>query len=200
MGLAFFKTKPECCLDEINYFFDGWKPLVRIFLVGSLSYIVLVFLLRVAGKRTLAQMSGFDFVITVAIGSTFGRLITAKGVTLAESAAAFLLLILLQVGFGWLDMKYRWFSKTVKSQPTLLYYKGSFLEGNIRKCRINKDEVLGVIREQGIESLDEVEAVVLETSGGWSVVRRGKRETQNRDKSTLTPLTEKEERKLKKNS
>ena len=187
-------------MDKIKFFFDGWDPIFRIFVVGSLSYIILVLLLKIAGKRTLAQMSGFDFVITVAIGSTFGRLITADGVTLAESAAAFLLLVFLQVGFGWLDMRFRWFSKVVKSQPTLLYYKGSFLNDNIRRCRINKDEVLGVIREQGIESLDEVEAVVLETSGGWSVVKRGKRETQNRDKSTLTPLTEKEEKKLKKNS
>lgn len=182
-------------MDKIHYFFDGWEPIVRIFVVGSLSYIVLVFLLRVAGKRTLAQMSGFDFIVTVAIGSTFGRLITAKGVTLAESATAFLLLILLQIGFGWLDMKYAWFSKVVKSQPTLLYYKGLFLEDNIRRCKVNKDEILGVIREQGIESLDEVEAVVLETSGGWSVVRRGKREDVDRNKSTLTPLTEKEEKK-----
>jgi uncharacterized membrane protein YcaP (DUF421 family) len=184
-------------LDKVNYFFDGWDPLVRVFVVGSLSYILLVFLLKVAGKRTLAQMSGFDFIITVAIGSTFGRLITARGVTLAESASAFLLLIFLQLGFAWLNMKYSWFSRLAKSQPTLLYYKGSFLEDNIRRCRVNKDEVLGVIREQGIESLDEVEAVVLETSGGWSVVRKGKREDVDRDKSTLTPLTEKEEKKLK---
>lgn len=187
-------------MDKINYFFEGWDPLVRIFVVGSLSYILLVFLLRVAGKRTLSQMSGFDFIITVAIGSTFGRLITAKGVTLSESAAAFLLLVFLQVGFGWLNMRFRWFSKIAKSQPTLLFFKDSFLEGNIRRCKVNKEEILGVIREQGIESLDEVEAVVLETSGGWSVVKKEKKERRNPAKSTLKPLTEKEEKRRKENS
>ena len=60
-------------------------------------------------------MSGFDFVITVAIGSTFGRLITAKEVVLAESAAAFLLLISLQLGFAYLDMRFGWFSRLAKS-------------------------------------------------------------------------------------
>lgn len=171
----------------MSFFFDGWSPILRIFVVGSLSYIVLIFLLKISGKRTLAQMSGFDFVITVAIGSTFGRLITAESVALAESAAAFLLLIFLQVGFSWLDMRYRWFSKVVKSQPTLLFFKGAFLEDNIRRCKINKDEILGVIREQGIDSLDKVEAVVLETSGGWSVVKKDIT-TPDITKSSLKPL------------
>lgn len=174
-------------MDNVRFFFDGWDPILRIFVVGSLSYIILVVLLRISGKRTLAQMSGFDFIITVAIGSTFGRLITAQEVVLAESAAAFLLLILLQTGFAWLDMRYNWFSKIAKSQPTLLFYKGSFLEDSIRRCKVNKDEILGVIREQGIESLDEVEAVVLETSGGWSVVKKGS-SISDIEKSTLKPL------------
>lgn len=141
-------------------------------------------------------MSGFDFIITVAIGSTFGRLITAQEVVLAESAAAFLLLIFLQVGFAWLDMRYGWFSKLAKSQPTLLFYKGDFLFDNIHKCRVNKNEILGVIRAQGIESLDEVEAVVMETSGGWSVVKKGKRFI-NVENSSLAPLREAQEAKKK---
>lgn len=174
-------------MDDVKYFFDGWDPVIRIFVVGSLSYIILVFLLKISGKRTLAQMSGFDFVITVAIGSTFGRLITAKDVTLTESAAAFLLLVVLQLGFAFLDMRFGWFSRLTKSKPTLLFYKGSFLYDNIHECRINKDEILGVIREQGIESLDDVEAVVLETSGGWSVVKKASNFVDV-EKSTLTPL------------
>jgi uncharacterized membrane protein YcaP (DUF421 family) len=149
-------------MDKVKFFFDGWDPLLRIFVVGTLSYIILIVLLRISGKRTLAQMSGFDFVITVAIGATFGRLITAKDVVLAESAAAFFLLILLQTGFAWLDMKSGWFSRIAKSQPTLLFYKGNYLNDNIRRCKVNKAEILGVIRAKGIESIDEVEAVVME--------------------------------------
>ena len=183
-------------LEDMSFFFGGWNPVLRIFVVGSLSYIILVFLLRVSGKRTLAQMSGFDFVITVAIGSTFGRLITAEEVALSESAAAFLLLIFLQVGFSWLDMRYKWFSRTVKSQPTLLFYKGAFLEDNIRRCKVNKDEILGMVRGEGIDSLEKVEAVVLETSGGWSVVRKDSI-TPDIAKSSLQPLKEVREAKQK---
>ena len=178
-------------MDKVNFFFSGWEPLLRIFVVGTLAFIVLVALLRVTGKRSLAQMSGFDFVITVALGSTFGRLITAKGVSLAESAAAFLLLIFLQYTFAYMGMKFGWFSRMIKTHPTLLFYRGEFLEDSIRRCRVSKNEILSVIRQQGIESLDDVEAVVLEISGGWSVVKKGSGMVEI-EKSTLKPLKEAE--------
>lgn len=153
-------------------------------------------MLKISGKRTLAQMSGFDFVITIAIGSTFGRLITAKDVSLVESTAAFLLLIFLQVVVVYLDTKFKWFSKTIKSDPSLLFYKGALLYKNINQSKITKNEVLEVIRQHGIESLDEVEAVVLEAAGAWSVVKKGNR-TSEKEKSTLKPLLDAEQLKDK---
>lgn len=181
-------------MDKVNFFFSGWEPLLRIFIVGTLAFIVLVALLRVTGKRALAQMSGFDFIITVALGSTFGRLITAKGVSLAESAAAFLLLIFLQYSFAYLGMRFGWFSRMIKTNPTLLFYRGSFLKDKMRRSRISENEILSVIRQQGIESLDDVEAVVLEISGGWSVVKKGSSFVEI-EKSTLKSIKEVENRK-----
>ena len=76
-------------MDNIVFFHGGMEPLLRIVVVGTLAYFSLIFLLRLLGKRTLAQLNAFDFVITIAIGSTLGRLITAKGVSLTESITAF---------------------------------------------------------------------------------------------------------------
>ena len=83
-------------MDKVVFFYGGIEPLIRIVVVGTLAYLSLLILLRISGKRTLAQLNAFDFVITIAIGSTLGRLITAKGVSLAESVMAFLTLISLQ--------------------------------------------------------------------------------------------------------
>lgn len=176
-------------IDKVSFFFEGWDPILRILVVGTLSYLILLVLLRISGKRTLSQMSGFDFIITVAIGSTFGRLITAQEVALAESATAFLLLIFLQICFAWLNMKFGWFSKLLKAQPSLLFYQGAFLPENIRSSRISEQEIISAIRQQGIESLDEVEAVVLEASGGWSVVKKSKK-ASDAGLSTLALLKE----------
>ena len=83
-------------MDKVVFFWNGWEPLLRIVVVGTLTYISIIFILRVSGKRTLASMNAFDFVVTVALGSAFGRILTAKQVSIAEAITTFLLLACLQ--------------------------------------------------------------------------------------------------------
>ncbi|PTB90726.1 DUF421 domain-containing protein, partial [Marivirga lumbricoides] len=59
-------------MDKI--LFTNWESIGRTFIIGVLSYIVLIILLRSSGKRTLSKMNAFDFVITIALGSTFANL------------------------------------------------------------------------------------------------------------------------------
>jgi uncharacterized membrane protein YcaP (DUF421 family) len=73
--------------------FGGWQPLLRTLVVGALAYLVLVSLLRLSGKRTLAKMNAFDFVVTVALGSTLATILLSKSVTLAQGSLALALLI-----------------------------------------------------------------------------------------------------------
>jgi uncharacterized membrane protein YcaP (DUF421 family) len=72
------------------------EPILRILVVGSIIYLGIIFLLRVSGKRTLASMNAFDFIVTVAMGSAYGRILTAKQVSVAEVIVTFVLLVSLQ--------------------------------------------------------------------------------------------------------
>jgi uncharacterized membrane protein YcaP (DUF421 family) len=65
-------------------FFDGWNGLLRTLIIGILAYIAIVVLLRVTGKRTLSKMNAFDFVVTVALGSTLVTVLLSQDVALAE--------------------------------------------------------------------------------------------------------------------
>ena len=56
-------------------FFDGWSVLFRTAVVGVLAYVCLIFFLRISGKRTLSKMNAFDFVVTVALGSTLATIL-----------------------------------------------------------------------------------------------------------------------------
>jgi uncharacterized membrane protein YcaP (DUF421 family) len=60
----------------------------------------------------------------------------------------------------------------VKSQPALVYYGGRFLDERLRRERLTEGEILAAAREQGIASMEEVHAVVLETAGDISILRR----------------------------
>jgi uncharacterized membrane protein YcaP (DUF421 family) len=57
---------------------DGWVPVICIALVGTLSYIAVVGLLRYFGKRALTKMNAFDMVVTVAVGSAFASAVMTK--------------------------------------------------------------------------------------------------------------------------
>jgi uncharacterized membrane protein YcaP (DUF421 family) len=158
-------------MDPIVFFFDGWEPVLRIIVVGTLGYASLVILLRAAGKRTLARMNTFDFVITVTLGASFGRILTTREVGLAEAITAFSVLVVLQYLVSWTRVRVPGFARIVDSQPSLLFYRGRFLRDAMRRERITEAELQTTIRRQGIGSFGEVEAVVLESDGRYAVIR-----------------------------
>lgn len=153
-------------------FFDSWADLGRVILIGVLAYVALLLLLRVSGKRTLSKLNAFDFVITVALGSTLATILLSKEVSLAEGATAFAVLIFLQFAVTWSAVRSRTLSRLVKSEPAMLFYRGEFLDAAMQRERVTRPEMLAVIRESGAASLDDVEAVVMETAGTISVIRR----------------------------
>ena len=166
-------------MDKVVFFWNGWEPLLRTVVVGTLTYISIIVILRISGKRTLATMNAFDFLITVALGSAYGRILTAKQVSLAEAVTTFMLLALLQFVVSKLENKYQWFYQMVTSQPTLLYYKGEFLEKAMRKQRVRKDSLLGAVRKKRFSSLEDVEAIVLETDGSLSIIQKQEQSDQS---------------------
>jgi uncharacterized membrane protein YcaP (DUF421 family) len=154
-----------------HMFFSGWESLLRTLVVGVLAYITLITFLRLSGKRTLSKMNAFDLVVTVALGSTLATVLLTKDVALAEGALAFALLIVLQFAVTWSSVRARWVRQLVTGEPLMLLYRGEFLPAALRQARVTEDEVCAAIRSAGLESLNEAEAVVLETDGSFSVVR-----------------------------
>jgi uncharacterized membrane protein YcaP (DUF421 family) len=152
-------------------FFESWGGLLRVVLVGSLAYVAMVLLLRVSGKRTLSKLNAFDFIVTVALGSTLATVLLNRDVALAEGVMAFALLIGLQFLITWLSVRSRRVSALVKAEPSLVLYRGQFLPEALRRERVTEAEVLAVLRSHGALSLEEVEAVVLETDGSLSVIQ-----------------------------
>lgn len=150
--------------------FDGWWDLVRVLVVGTLAYVALVLLLRVSGKRTLSKMNAFDFIVTVALGSTLATVLLSKDVTLVEGVTALGLLILLQFVVTWLSVRSDLVRRLAKAEPTLLFHRGQFLTGAMRRQRVTEAEIRAAVRNQGIASLAAVAAVVLETDGSLNVL------------------------------
>jgi uncharacterized membrane protein YcaP (DUF421 family) len=152
-------------------FFDSWAGLGRVLLVGPLAYFALVLILRISGKRTLTKLNAFDLVVTVALGSTLATVLLSKSVALVEGVLALGLLVSLQFLITWLSVRWPWFSDLIKSEPTLLLHRGVFLDQALRAQRVTREEILAVLRADGIGDPSEITAVVLETDGSVSVLK-----------------------------
>ena len=155
-----------------HFFFDSWTVLLRTLVTGVLAYLSLILFLRVSGKRILSKMNAFDLVVTVSLGSTLATIMLNKDVALAQGALALALLIGLQFAITWSSIRVRWLRQLVTGEPALLLLRGQFLPRALRHERVTEDEVRAAVRSAGLTALEEVEAVVLETDGSFSVVKR----------------------------
>lgn len=151
-------------------FFDGWSDLLRILVVGLCAYTGLVLILRITGKRTLSKMNAFDFVVTVALGSTLASAVLSSDVSVSEAILAFALLCVLQLAITSLSVRSRRFQNLIKSEPALLVYRGALLPDMLRRERVTVEEILATMRASGKAELSSVFAVVLETDGSFSVL------------------------------
>jgi len=156
----------------MEFFFADLGVLIRTVLVGIGAYVGLLVLLRASGKRTLSQMNAFDFVVTVALGSTLATVIISNDTALIQGLVALALLIGLQFVITWSSQRSRVVARLAKSEPTVLAYRGRAIDAALRRERVLPDELAAALREHGLARVEEADLVVLETDGTIAVVER----------------------------
>jgi len=158
-------------MEEV--FFKDWKSIGHVALATIVAFVTLFFFVRISGKRTLAKLNAFDFVVTVALGSTLSYMMLAM-VPIIEGAIVLLLIIALQYIFAWTARSSKKIEKLINAVPSLIFYDGHFIEHAMAKEAITEGEIYSKIRNAGIDHIDEVKAVVLELNGEITVVRKSK--------------------------
>jgi uncharacterized membrane protein YcaP (DUF421 family) len=155
-----------------NLFYSEWEAPARTLILGVLSYAVLIVFLRVSGKRTLTKMNSFDLIVNISLGSVLASILLTKTVALTEGLVAFAVLIGLQFIVSWSSVRVSWVRRLVTGEPELVLKRGEFLPAALLRARVTEDEVRAAVRSAGLSDLNLVEAVVFETDGSFSVVRK----------------------------
>lgn len=153
-------------------FFESLDGLARIALAAVIAYAGLVVILRISGKRSLAKLNAFDFVVTVAFGSTLATVILSKDVPLLEGMLALAMLAAVQFMVSTLSVRLASVRDAVRSSATCLVRDGVILDDVIRSERVTRGEVESAIRKEGFGGIEDVAALVLETDGSFSVIGR----------------------------
>lgn len=147
----------------------SWSTLGWTFVNGVLIYVAIIVYTRTVGLRSFAKMSGFDFAMTIAIGSIIASTVASSEISAAQGVVAAGTIYLLQVAVAiWRTRSDT--ADVVDNAPLLLMDHGRILEENLRRGKVTRDELRSKLREANVLELGQVRAVVLEATGDVSVL------------------------------
>ena len=147
------------------------NPFLSTIILGTVAYFAIICMLRISGKRTLSKWNSFDFVVTVAFGSVLASILLSTKDSFGTGILAFGLLVLFQYILTWISVRSSLIQKLIKAEPALLLYKGELKSEVLKRERVAEGEVLAALRAQGVSAIEDVDAVVLETDGSFSVIK-----------------------------
>jgi len=135
-------------------------------------YLALVVLLRIFGKRELAQLNPFDLVVLLSLSNTVQNAIIGNDNSISGGLiGAFNLLATNYLVVRFL-FRHRRLDQIVEGKSTTLIEGGKVLQKNLAKELLSHSELLTVLHRQGFDDVDEVEQCVLEPSGTFAVKRK----------------------------
>ena len=156
--------------DVADWILMPWStiPLIIITTVGVYSAIIL--LTRLNGLRSFSKMSGFDFAMTVAIGSLFATTIATGTPPLLQGVTALASIFACQRIVALLRTKEGVMRRLIDNEPMLLMDGATILHENLEQVRVTEKDLYGKLREANVVNLKQVRAVVFESTGDISVL------------------------------
>jgi uncharacterized membrane protein YcaP (DUF421 family) len=133
-------------------------------------YLAVVLATRIWGLRSFSKMSGFDFAMTVAVGSVVASTVVAPTPRLLQGVAGVASIFVLQWIVARARIGTRAARRLVDNEPLLLMDGGTLLEANLDAAGVTRADLVAKLREANVLRRSQVEAVVMETTGDISVL------------------------------
>jgi len=138
---------------------------------ASAIYLFLVVILRVSGKRTLAEVTTFDFILLLIISEATQQALLGQDFSVTMALLVITTLVGLDIAFSLLQRRFTPVNRVMSGLPLVLVEDGRPLAERMRKVRVDEGEILHAARQlHGLERMEQVKYAVLETSGGISII------------------------------
>ena len=147
-------------------------PLLEKILRPVIVYLALVVLLRIFGKRELAQLNPFDLVVLLSLSNTVQNAIIGNDNSVSGGLIGAVTLLAVNYLVVRFLFKHRRLDQLVEGKSTTLIDRGKVQHKNLAKELLSHSELLTVLHRQGFDDVDEVERCVLEPSGTFAVKRK----------------------------
>lgn len=163
--------KPLLMIDWSSFFFgeEGLEFLLEISLRTFIMYLIILAGLRLLGKRGVKQLSIFELVVIISLGSAAGDPMFYKEIGLLVPIVIFSIIVACYRFTTYLTAKSTKIDDLVEGKCTYLIENGEFSIENFGKEGLAQDEFFSELRQYSISHLGQVETAILETSGNLSV-------------------------------
>lgn len=136
-------------------------------------YFILLLLFRLTGKRTLAQITTFDFVLLLILGEATQQALIGNDFSITTGALLIVTLVGVEVALSLLARRLPGLKRFIDGLPLVIVEDGRLLRDRLEGSRVDESDILSAARKlHGLERLDQVKYAVLEPSGGITVVPR----------------------------
>jgi uncharacterized membrane protein YcaP (DUF421 family) len=138
---------------------------------GVAIYLFLLVMFRISGKRTLGEMTPFEFVLVLIIGEASAQAMMWDDFSMINAFLVIITLVGIDVGLSLLKQRSKRLEKMIDSVPLVIVENGKLLKDRMEKARVDEADILEKARElQGLERLDQIKYAVVERSGGISII------------------------------
>ena len=166
--------------------FLGGFNVVSILLRTFIVYIMVVFAVRVMGKRQIGQLQPTELVITIILSEIASIPIEDTSNPMINSVVSVIFLVLLEVIFSFLSLKSGKFRRFTEGNAVYIIKEGKLDIEILKKIRFSIDDIMEALREKDVFDISDVEYAVVETNGSLSVMLKA-------DKTPISLSTLKEE-------
>jgi uncharacterized membrane protein YcaP (DUF421 family) len=134
-------------------------------------YFCLLLVFRLTGKRSLGEITSFDFVVLLIISESVSSGLLAQDMSLTGALLAALTLLVTDVALSLLKQRFDWLNRLLEDQPVILLRDGKLLKDRLRGERVDASDILEAARQiHGIEHLEQIQLAVLERRGVISII------------------------------
>ncbi len=138
---------------------------------AAVVYIVVLVIFKIAGRRTLSEITTFDFVLLLIIGEATQQALLGDDFSITNAALVIITLIMIDIGLSLIKRQFPALSKSTDGQPIIVVEHGRLIEKRAQKARIDESDVLEAARHsQGLECMAQIKFAVLEKDGKISII------------------------------
>ncbi|CAN7723378.1 DUF421 domain-containing protein [Pseudoduganella sp. LjRoot289] len=151
--------------------FDMGLPWWEFVARGAMIYIVLLVMVRVAGKRTIGQFTPFDLLVVMLLSESVSNALSGGDESVPGGLLVAATLVTLNVAIAFATSRSRKVAKLLDGSPVLLGRDGKIFSDVVKQCRVAEGDVQQALREEDCE-LEEMKCAFLEADGKITILKR----------------------------